>query len=239
MEPYKKDIVNRLDEIMKNLRLRYPRIGLLLISDGIGVFKLNKSPYIAYEKSVDDIVSYFKSVNLFIDISKESKPGQALTQAALSGCPIVAARSPASDYIIKDGENGFIADPSNMADFSGRIVELLETPGLSQKIKLMRYEVDEIHANNTEDYWKALGEMWKVNSVQLANEEIEDDTLESYTTDLVHTLKYTRDFANKVQRKIMKAGSDVAKKVSTRNRKPRTALSIHDENEVFDIDSIV
>lgn len=241
--------IKRLVTLMKNMRIRYPRIGLLVIDNndfyknGFGLFKPEEVPYIIRETGIDNVALYYNSVQMFIDVSEESRPGGALTEAALCGCPIVAAPSPASAYTVRSGENGFVANPDNLAEFSGRIVEMFETPGLRESIKLFRYEVNRLITASTEQYFPTLIEIWKLVS---KNENLlEPDNVEVYTSNLVHSLTSTRRYISEISEKVRNDIKNVGEKIKndTLNPQKKSPHSGHHidytENEVLDVTHIL
>ncbi|MDQ3089877.1 MAG: glycosyltransferase [bacterium] len=225
--------LKQVEKIMKNLRLRYPRMGLIVLGKQRSFFKRKNLPYIIYDEQVEDIESRIKSSNIYLDTSISNSVGGAITSAVFYGCPVVASETEASRYVVHDKENGFIANPYDIADFSGKIVQILETPGLKEQMRLMRTEVEKILPQTNEDYWKGLAEIWNIFASK--KDVLKPDTLETYASNIVHTLKYTRDFTEKVREEIRNV------KIITPNKplKKRHLMQVFELNQILDVDAIM
>jgi len=57
--------------------------------------------------------------------------GLVMLEAMASSVPVVAFRTGAAPDVIRDGENGFLADPSTLGD---RLARVLEDPGRARRM---------------------------------------------------------------------------------------------------------
>ena len=73
-------------------------------------------------------------VSLFITASEVETQGIVLLEAAASGLPIVAVRATCIPEIVKDGKNGYLAEPGDLKGLSNAMSMLLKDP---QKAKAM------------------------------------------------------------------------------------------------------
>jgi glycosyltransferase involved in cell wall biosynthesis len=234
-------LLKRINTIGVTLRMRYPRIGVIVI-DNQGLYKHVPSEVVVWEKGVRDLVSYYRGAHIYIDLSNETKTGRAITEAALTGCPIVAAESPASTFIVVPGENGFIANPDNPPEFCGRIAEIFETPGLKEKIRMFRHEVNQMTVRTVEEYGPSLLGIWQRVRSKHVMEEDSEDKIEKAAVGLVHTLKDTRAFVGKVAEKIDKdlaVAKDKLNFEDGKRRKPLHQVDIHDDTKAFDVDTVI
>ncbi len=240
VESKDKQLENRLLSIGQAVQLKYRRAGIIAI-DNKSYYKHINTPFLVWEKGIRDLSSYYKGASIIIDVSNESRPGGALTQAALLGCPIVAAASPGANYIIRSGKNGFIANPDDLSDFVGRISEIVETPGLREMIKLFRHEMDERMAHSTEEYYPTLASIWK--RAWETRASLEGSKVEEYATDLVYSLKGTRNLVSQVAEKISTDMSSVEKRLKDplhATERKMSLVSVRDDDHgVFDVDSVM
>jgi glycosyltransferase involved in cell wall biosynthesis len=78
--------------------------------------------------------SELRSARVFVHLAtQESLPG-AVVEALASGTPVVAYDIPSSREAVVHGETGFLVSPGNVAEVARRVIELLRTPGLSEKM---------------------------------------------------------------------------------------------------------
>ncbi len=79
-------------------------------------------------------------------------------EALLSGCPVIASDIGALPEAIDDGRNGFLFEPGDPDDLSGKMMRFLDEPGLLER---MRGEVTEIkgleeHVSEIEEIYRGL-----------------------------------------------------------------------------------
>ena len=84
--------ISAMSEIIK----KYPRNGLIIVGSGPerNALKLKAISHkltanIVFEGWQDDLTSYYKNADLFLNVSNYEGYGLALLEAAISGCPIV------------------------------------------------------------------------------------------------------------------------------------------------------
>lgn len=167
----------KLRNIMKVASQRYPLSGLVVLGNIKKRFwhpwffsRLPKN--IVFERISDKVHSYYKTANVFIDTSSESDPGGPITEAALVGCPIVASKTKASVEAIKDGENGFIADPNDVQGFFKKIIDILETPGLREAMRFAKYNIsDSLYGRTNEEYYSRIVDIWNICKTPKENEQ--------------------------------------------------------------------
>lgn len=198
--------VKRAREIMERLHVRYPRSGLVTLGNiekslWHFFFFRNLPEYMVFEPGLENKVQYVRTANVFLDISSSHPAGGALAEAAMSGCPIVASDTEASRGIVREGENGFIADPENPDAFAFKVVEVLEKRGFRERLKLsINYDITEVYGEKVEDYHARLVDIWdktkSSGSSKLVSQVINPIT-KTYPA-------FTMDVAKKVQSKVMK-----------------------------------
>lgn len=81
-----------------------------------------------------------RHARVFVHLARqESLPG-AVVEALASGTPVVAYDIPGTRELVRHGETGFLVRPGNVGEVARRIVELLESPALSEKMGALARE---------------------------------------------------------------------------------------------------
>jgi glycosyltransferase involved in cell wall biosynthesis len=198
-------ILKRSKIVMAELSKRYTRIKLIMFGRikhyfWKVLFGSFNSKYILYKERDENMLSYYRTANVFIDVSKFNEPDGALTEVALVGCPIVASLTDASKDLIHDGENGFIIENWNPKLFARKIIEILEKNNLRESMRIFHYSITEIYGNSLEDFHARLIDIW--------------DTCKSASEGVNHIPKpilvvspaFTLEKIKKVEKKIQKKG---------------------------------
>lgn len=84
--------------------------------------------------SEDQKAAYYQLCDVFVFPSLLEGFGMAAGEAMAYGKPVVASNRTAIPEVVKHGETGFLADPSNEHDFAERIVSLLDSPRLCREM---------------------------------------------------------------------------------------------------------
>jgi glycosyltransferase involved in cell wall biosynthesis len=172
------DSVINAEYVMHVLRRRYPRIGLVVVGrirhNLINLPRRMLLPdNIVFGKRISDMTSYYRTANVFIDTSYVSThvPAHILTQhelynpeitnAALAGIPIVTGKNEISDDIVRDGENGFIANPVDSRLFAKKIMDILEKDGLREEMRFARFNISEVYGKSLDGYADRLTGIWE------------------------------------------------------------------------------
>ncbi len=166
--------LKRAKAIMVELHNRYPRMGLVIVSEKknfsrFSLFAPSLPPHIVTVENATGAESYFESSTVFIDSENESHEVSALIRAIHAGCVPVVSPTKENLGIIRDGENGFIVDPKKPNLFARKIMEVLETPGLRMKMRMYRYDITDLYGNNPEDYYTRLFSIWSANRTPLSS----------------------------------------------------------------------
>ena len=84
-------------KVFKGIYRQLPRTGLVIVGDGPERFslenlinKLNLNSQVKFKGWQDDVLSYFKTADLFLQTSVYEGYGLSLLQAIISGCPAVS-----------------------------------------------------------------------------------------------------------------------------------------------------
>lgn len=82
----------------------------------------------------DEKAAIFDAIDVFAMPSKEESFGIAYLEAWLAGKPVIGARIGSTSCVIRDGEDGLLADPDDPADIAKAMVRLLGDAALRQQM---------------------------------------------------------------------------------------------------------
>jgi len=100
--------------------------------------KINHNPYIEFhgEISLDEKVSYYQNAKaLFVPIMWEEPFGLMFTEAMATGTPIITFARGSVPEVIKDGETGFIVNPSDDDIRGNWIIKKTGIEGLCEAVE--------------------------------------------------------------------------------------------------------
>lgn len=83
---------------------------------------------------VSNMHSFMSNIDIFLLPSRWEGFGYVLPEAMACSKPVVAFRVSSNPELVRDGENGFLADPDDLISFAGRILELASDPGLRESL---------------------------------------------------------------------------------------------------------
>lgn len=167
-----------LHEIFSATRplLLNPRMGLIVIGEGAArnLFQ-EKAKLLGVEKSVvfisstDDLVSYYKTADVFLqaDISEESE--QSVLKAAGSGLPMVLYPTVLREELFIDGQTAYICNPPTPQKMTSHIKYLVNSNSTRRQMAINAKDV--VNTRLEEDptaYYRAL--RYHIESVLLEDE---------------------------------------------------------------------
>jgi glycosyltransferase involved in cell wall biosynthesis len=86
-------------------------------------------------KQREDIVKYYKESDVFVFPTRMDCFGLVITEAMCAGLPVIVSKYADGAYdLIEEGENGFIVDPFDSAQFKERIEFLLSDANIARKM---------------------------------------------------------------------------------------------------------
>lgn len=141
-----------------------PRIGLIVIGDGPGrnLF-LEKVKLLGIEKSVvflkqaDDLVSYFKTSDLFIETDVSDESEIRILQAASCGAAIAAYETDVRKDLFQDGKSAFLCPPRDMQCLGQKVNQFINTPALRTEFKELALSVASERLHEDKDaYFRAI-----------------------------------------------------------------------------------
>lgn len=128
-------------EVMRDLVRNHPKIGLVIVGNGREknklkrlVAKYNLDKNVIFEGWQNDLISYYKTSNVFLVTSLYEGYGLTIIEALACGCPVVSSDVGIANEMIKDGENGFVCPVNDKNCFTRRILEIMEIPSLKERL---------------------------------------------------------------------------------------------------------
>ncbi len=129
-------------DVFRTVLNKYPFTGLVIVGEGPlepelkrHVKMLDMDNNVMFEPWRQDIVSYFKTANLFLLTSRFEGYGLALIEAALSGCPIVTSHVGIAEEL-RAGIEAEICPVKDLACFTLSILGLIENNERRENMRL-------------------------------------------------------------------------------------------------------
>ncbi len=139
---------------------KFPRAGLVISGSGPEKNNLEKLSYsldiaqnVVFVGWQQDLISYYKSVDIFLLTSEYEGYGMTLIEAAASGCPIVTTRvGIASTDLFRDGENCFVCSVGDIESLTKALIRLLSDPDLRELFKTKMQDSIRLQATSHMEY---------------------------------------------------------------------------------------
>ena len=155
---------------MKKVIAEYPRVGFIIVGSGSEMknLKLKTIDYrlktsVIFAGWQDDLVSYYKTADLYISTSDYEGYGLSLAEAALSGCPIVTTDAGIAGSVLKEGVGAFICSPRDANCLSGKVLKIIADKELQKRLKRAALaEVLGKVSKNKEEYLSEYKKTWEI-----------------------------------------------------------------------------
>lgn len=128
-------------EIFAEVLKKIPGIGLVIVGTGSEQTALQKYAQrlgvlesIRFEGWQSDVISYYKTADVFLNTSDFEGYGLTLVEAASVGCPIVTSHVGIAEDILKNGVSVLTCENRSVECFANNIIRLLTTPELRKEI---------------------------------------------------------------------------------------------------------
>lgn len=152
-------------EVLKKLVMFFPNVGLVIVGDGPEKNKLelitkslelnNNVAFVGWQ---EDLGSYYKTSNLFIQTSNFEGYGLSLVEAGVSGLPIVTTNVGIANDL-ENGKDAYICPPGDVEYMFKAVYDLVENNSMRESLKLNIKRTLESRLLSKEDYMKAYQEM--------------------------------------------------------------------------------
>ncbi len=120
-------------DVLRELLKKYPKIGLVIVGEGperenlelrIKNYELGEN--VVFEGWQEDLVSYYKTANLFLQTSLYEGFGLSLLEAVASGCPAVSSDVGIAPELLTHKGHSFVCPVNDLSCFVSKISELIE-----------------------------------------------------------------------------------------------------------------
>lgn len=159
--------------ILTDVRKVYPDIGLLVVGSGSQEKALkSQAKSLGLEGAVEfagwqeDLSSFYKTSNLFLQTSLFEGYGLALVEAGLSGLPVVS--TPVGIAVeLEHGKDAYIYPASSPELFAQGIIDLIENNQKRENLKINLKHTLDAKLISKEDYLTRLKENWEETSKRI------------------------------------------------------------------------
>ncbi|MBU4480148.1 glycosyltransferase family 4 protein [Patescibacteria group bacterium] len=162
-----KNILMAID-VMKKIVKEHPKVGLVIIGSGSQERKLklltthySLQTNIVFEEWNDDLVSYYKTADLFLATSNYEGYGMTLLESAVAGCPILTTDVGLVKDILKEGS----VEVCKVGDEKCFVKKLENILGNKNILKTMsenaKRDVENRVIKNKEDYLREYKRDWE------------------------------------------------------------------------------
>lgn len=120
---------------------RFPQTGLIIVGSGplrrnyemqIKNYGLEKN--IIIEPWTDDLPSYLKTADIFLNVSNYEGYGRTIIEALAAGTPVVTTDVGSADEVVVPGENGFLINIGSRKELIASLTEFLGDTELRARI---------------------------------------------------------------------------------------------------------
>jgi len=159
-------------EILAKLRTRFSDAGLVIVGDGPEKSnlealskKLGVDSNIAFVGWQDNMSTYYRTANLFLQTSLFEGYGLALVEAGLSGLPVVTTAVGIAGELV-DGQDAYICPPN--ADYmANAVADLIENNSKREMFHLTLKRTLEKKLISKEEYLKRLKSGWEKTATEV------------------------------------------------------------------------
>lgn len=153
-------------EVLAKLRTRFNDVGLVVVGSGPEEGNLKSlAKKLDIERSVtfagwqDDITSYYRTSNLFLQTSRFEGYGLALVEAGLSGLPVVTTAVGLAGEL-KDGQDVYVC-PADADYIANATADLIQNNAKREMFRSALRHTLENKLISKEEYLKRLKEAWE------------------------------------------------------------------------------
>ena len=161
---YEQKGLGLLIDVIKNVKREIPNISVDVIGDGPDKKRFIQESIaegvdmnLNFKGMVDNVQDYYRNGDLFLLTSKYEGFGLVVTEAMECGLPVVSFKTEGPSEIIFDGENGFLIDMFDVAEFAKKVVLLCHDGELRRTMgKNAQRRARDFSVNTIMDQWHSL-----------------------------------------------------------------------------------
>lgn len=155
-------------QVLSLLRQRYPSVGLVIVGAGpeekslkLQVKSLKLEHNVVFEGWQENLASYYKTANVYIQTSHFEGYGMSLVEAGLSGLPVVTTPVGIANDI-EDGKEAYVCPQDDAGYFANAIADLLENNQKRQNLAINMKSFLREHLLSKEQYLDKLKKNWEL-----------------------------------------------------------------------------
>jgi glycosyltransferase involved in cell wall biosynthesis len=131
--------VEYLADVLTEVQAREPRVRVLVVGDGPSRPNLEKrlgsSAIFAGYRTGEDLADHYAAMDIFAFASLTETFGNVILEAMASGLPVVAVRAGGPGEVVRDGETGYLVEPSSPpAEMATRVSRLVSDAELRRSV---------------------------------------------------------------------------------------------------------
>ena len=157
-------------KILSMVREKFPDTGLIIVGSGPEegrlrelVKKMKLESAVAFVGWQNELASFYRTSNVFVQTSFFEGYGLALVEAGLSGIPVIT--SPVGIAVeLEHGKDAYIYPVDRPDLFAAGIIDLLENNFKRENLKINLKRTLDSKLLSKEEYLKRLGESWQKSS---------------------------------------------------------------------------
>jgi len=160
--------ISLMIKTMKEVVKKDPKTGLVIVGDGSLRQKLQKTVYdlrlqnnVVFESWTDDLISYYKTADLFLATSNYEGYGLTLLESAVAGCPILTTDVGLVGDVLKKGSVE-VCNRGSKRCFVKKILNLIENRNLLDEMKTNALvDIEQRAIKTKEEYLNAYKKDWE------------------------------------------------------------------------------
>jgi glycosyltransferase involved in cell wall biosynthesis len=129
-------------KVMKDIVTKHPEAGLLIVGDGPEkrylqalALRYHLDRNVVFESFQPELVSYYRTADVFLSTSLYEGYGLTLVEAAASGCPIITSDVGIAKQLVEENVTGYVCDVSHALCFTEKILSFIEDQERFQALK--------------------------------------------------------------------------------------------------------
>lgn len=155
-------------DVMEKVLLKYPKTGLIIVGDGPEekmlkqkVKKQSLVNNILFESWSDDLISYYKSSNVFLVTSNYEGYGMTLIEAVASGCPIISTDIGIVDEFFGTNNGVLLCGIVDKVCLEQSLIKVLSDEDFAKHMKVRaRKALETVIITTKEQYLEKYAESW-------------------------------------------------------------------------------
>ncbi len=150
---------------LRNILSKHPNAGLVIVGSGPEETKLKRGSRdihknIVFEKWTDDLVSYYKTADLFLTTSFYEGWGRTAIEAMASGCPVLVSDTGLVGEVIESDYNGLVFKIGDDLELVEKVQFAIENSDEINELKIHALETVK-RLPTKEEYLKEYKKSWQ------------------------------------------------------------------------------